>query len=220
MSAGITHELNQPLAAIKSYAENARVFLQREATGRAAENLAVISELTDRMAQITGHLKTFARKSDNRIEAVDFRLALANALVLLAPRMRKQGVALHQALCEGPVRVCADAVRIEQVLVNLIKNAIDAMQESGGTSLRLSLQCEDDRMVFRVHDSGHGIDPADLPQLFDPFFTTKQVGEGLGLGLSISYGIVKDFGGQLSAGNHPQGGAEFVLCLPVAKAVA
>ncbi len=213
MSAGIVHELNQPLAAIQAYAANAGTFLERGLPGRARDNLALIGELTERMALLTGELKTFARRTSDEVVAIAPLPAARAALALLAPRLRKDGVALAVDLPATAPRVHGNTIRLEQVLVNLLKNACDALNGSLAPRLELAAREDGEWFVFAVRDNGPGIPCEALPQLFDPFFTTKPVGEGLGLGLSISYGIVKHFGGEIRAANRPDGGAEFTVRL-------
>ncbi len=214
MSAAIVHELNQPLAAIRAYAENAGVFLTRHRPDRAGENIKTIVELTGRMAELTGHLKTFARKTSEEMGPVDLRQVIRQTLTLIAPRARKLDVALVEDLPDAALTVRGNAIRLEQVLVNLCNNALDAMADGRERRLELTVRTVPGRVSLTVRDSGPGIAPAALPQLFDPFFTTKEVGEGLGLGLSISYGIIKTLGGSIRAANHPEGGAVFTVELP------
>lgn len=215
MSAALAHEFNQPLAAIRTFLASTRLFAERGDTARVIGNLAMIDDLAERMAVISGHLKTFARKGPARVEAVPVNPALDRALLLMGPRLRQDGIDLVRAVPEDAV-VRGDAVRLEQVLVNLIRNAADAMNEVDNRRLTLSAARVAEGWEIRVRDSGTGIAPDVQGRLFDPFFTTKDVGEGLGLGLSLSYGIVRDFGGGLRAENNPEGGASFVLVLPEA----
>jgi two-component system, NtrC family, C4-dicarboxylate transport sensor histidine kinase DctB len=211
MSAGITHELNQPLAAIHTLSDNAVVLLQR---GRATEvetNLATISELVDRMAKITGQLKAFARKSPAQLIAVPVRRAVSNALFLVERRLRIEGVSFEREIPEEDVHALCDSNRLEQVLVNLFTNALDAMAGCPVRRLKVRIWQDWNRVFISVRDSGTGIPQSALDYLFEPFFTTKEQGKGLGLGLAISAGIVRDFGGMLKAQNLPEGGAEFII---------
>jgi two-component system C4-dicarboxylate transport sensor histidine kinase DctB len=216
MSAGISHELNQPLSAIRSFADNARVLLERERHAAVDENLKVISELTERMGQITAQLKTFARKSVDEHEAVSLRGALERVLLLLSPRAQSEGIEIDTRICEREPVVRADGIRIEQVMLNLVKNAMDAVQGTSRRLVRVEIHHQSEWVTFRVSDSGPGIPPENLGNVFEPFFTTKERGEGLGLGLSISFGIVKDHGGTIHAGSSPDGGACFSVRLPAA----
>lgn len=213
MSAGMAHEVNQPLAAIRSFADNAVTLLSLGRAEQVRDNLAEIAGLTERMARITGQLKQFARKSSGRIEAVSLGEVVNGALSLLAVRLRADGVEVDWRAPSDDVKVWGDDVRLQQVLINLLRNALDAMRKSSTRRLDIRLRADEDSVVLTVGDSGPGIPDEALPRLFEPFFTTKPAGEGMGLGLSISDGIVRDFGGRLSAANAPGGGAVFSLVL-------
>jgi len=219
MSVGISHELNQPLAAIRSYADNAQILLARERGEEVKSNLQRITEVTGRMAEIAKHLNTFARKPQQRIVPVSLSAALDETLALFNARLAADGVEVVKTVPDRGPEVLGGPVRLQQVLLNLIKNALDAMDGSADRRLRIAVETAGDKAILSVHDSGPGIDTAALPQIFDPFFTTKQVGRGLGLGLSISYNIVKDFGGSIRAENHPDGGAVFTVELRRAAAL-
>ena len=219
MSVGISHELNQPLAAIRSYADNAQILLARERGEEVKSNLQRISELTGRMAEIAKHLNTFARKPQQRIVPISLSAALDETLTLIGTRLAADGVEVVLAVPDYDTEVLGGQVRMQQVLLNLIKNALDAMDASAERRLHISVELAGESVILKVRDSGPGIDAVSLPQIFDPFFTTKQVGRGLGLGLSISYNIVKDFGGSIRAENHPDGGAVFTVELRRAAAL-
>ncbi|HYG90349.1 MAG TPA: ATP-binding protein [Azospirillum sp.] len=225
MSAGIAHEINQPLAAIRTFADNATVLLERGKAEMVRDNLLEIAGLTDRMAAITRHLKGFARRASGRQSAVDVVSAVHQALALLEARRRRDDVTVRLDLPGEPVWVNGEDVRLQQVLVNLFTNAGDAMRGRPERILHLSLRTDDGCAVLTVRDTGAGIAPDDLGRMFVPFFTTKEAGEGLGLGLSISHGIVRDFGGTITAANHPAsenepGGACFTLTLKRTEAPA
>ncbi|AWJ87631.1 sensor histidine kinase (plasmid) [Azospirillum sp. TSH58] len=213
MSAAMAHEINQPLAAIRSFADNAVVLLERGRPDAVRDNLAEIADLTDRMAAITRSLKGFARRASGTLGAVSAAAAVGQALALLEARLRRDSVTVDTDLPPGPLLVTGEDVRLQQVLVNLIGNAADAMRASPRRHVRIALAEEGEEAVLTVRDSGPGIAEADLPRIFVPFFTTKEAGDGLGLGLSISHGIVEDFGGSLTAANHPEGGALFTIRL-------
>lgn len=216
LSAGLVHELNQPLAAIRGYADNAAVLLDRERYAEARTNLATVVELTDRMSVLTGQLRGFARKTGDEVEAVELGRSITNAIALIEPRLRGDQVTLTVTRPSQPVWLRGNAIRLEQVLVNLLKNACDALRDAAERRIELALDADGARARIGVRDTGPGIAPDALERLFDPFFTTKPVGEGLGLGLSISYGIVDAFGGTLRATHHPDGGALFTIDLPQA----
>ncbi len=214
LSAGIVHEVNQPLAAIRSYAGNALVFLDRQGYDQARSNLVVIDELTERLAKITAHLKTFARKTPGEMQPVPIGTVIAYALTLLESRLKRDAVEVIRDFPTEDVLVWGDAVRLEQVVVNLLKNALEAMQgQHRPGKLYIALEVSAEWVQLAIRDTGPGIAEDALPQIFDAFFTTKEIGEGLGLGLSLSNKIVREFGGTLQATNHADGGAVFTLRL-------
>lgn len=213
MSAALAHEINQPLTALRMQLGSLRLLLDSDRPGEVREGLGRVEGLIERMAGLTGHLKTFARKSPAGLaERLRLSDVLEQALQLLAPRIRAEQIQVDRRDCTD-AWVAGDAIRLEQVLINLLHNALDAMADN--TERRLDLACgrEGDRWVLRIADNGGGIAEADLAHVFEPFFTTKPVGQGLGLGLAVSYGIVRDLGGELEAGNHADG-AVFTLRLP------
>ncbi|WP_240704354.1 ATP-binding protein [Cobetia marina] len=220
LAAGINHELNQPLAAIRAYAENASAFLARAQTPQVESNLRQITELTQRMGEISAQLRQFSRKSGDRLEAVDLATSLDYALRLLQPRRDAQAVDITREQSTALPRVRAEPVRLEQVLVNLLSNALDALADrpSAPACLQLNLHeragSEGTQVVLEVHDNGPGLAPAQLTRVFEPFYTQRADGKGLGLGLSISARIVADLGGTLEAHPSPLGGALFRLTLP------
>ncbi len=211
MSAGISHELNQPLMAIRSFAENGVQFMNRGTPGRAAENLTRISELAQRMARIIQNLRAFARQDQQTDDRVDLRRALESALELTRAHVQDAGVELVHAPLEAPTWVRGGEVRLGQVFVNLITNAVDAMADAPEKRLEIGV-LEADEVTVSFRDTGPGIEMPD--KVFDPFYTTKTQGPsaGMGLGLSISYGIVQSFGGQIRGSNY-QGGALFTVTL-------
>ncbi|NYZ13846.1 sensor histidine kinase [Azospirillum sp. RWY-5-1] len=212
MAAGITHELNQPLAAIRTFADNAVVLAERGLHDDLRDNLQRIGQLVARMARITGQLKAFARKTKARAEPIPVARAVQNALILIEQRLRLEKVELDCTLPDGEVDVVFEEVRLEQVLINLYRNALDAMRGSPVRRLEVVIEDTGERVLIRVRDSGPGIPDDVKPRIFEAFFTTKDAG-GLGLGLPISAGIVRDAGGQLTAANRDGGGAEFVVDL-------
>ncbi|MGV8955493.1 MAG: sensor histidine kinase [Cypionkella sp.] len=214
MAAGLSHELNQPLMAIRSYAENGATFIARGKPQVAADNLVQISDLARRMGRIIRNLRAFARQEVEGFADVDLVAAVAAVLEITQPRMRQESVTLDYTPPEAPVMVRGGEVRLQQVVLNLIANALDAMQAQGG---RLVIWIEVGAKVrLHLRDTGPGI--AEPEKMFDPFYSTKAIGqaEGMGLGLSISYGIIESFGGQLSGQNAPEGGAEFIVELLLA----
>lgn len=216
MSAALSHELNQPLAAAKTYADSAALLIDRGRVPEAQDNVRRISALVDRMASISRHLRNFARKPNEKLGAVPLPDVIADTVEIVTPRLKAADARLEIALDEQAFVVRAGPVRLQQVLVNIISNAADAVEGLDDRLIRLSAHREDDHVVIEVRDHGPGVPAAIADRIFDPFFTTKGVGKGLGLGLSISYNIIKDFGGSLSAVSHPDGGAVFRITLDVA----
>ncbi|PYG61977.1 sensor histidine kinase [Agrobacterium tumefaciens] len=216
MSAALSHEFNQPLAAAKNYAENASLLVERGRLEEVTENLRRISGLIDRMASISKHLRNFARKPNEKMAAVGLDTVLRDTLEIVGPRLKVANAVLDVDLGPVPLAVKAGPVRLQQVLVNIISNAADAVE--GREDRRIALQAvqQGQTVSIFIRDRGPGVPPAISERIFDPFFTTKGVGRGLGLGLSISYNIIKDFGGQLRVRNHDEGGAEFEIELPAA----
>ncbi len=209
MSAGINHELNQPLAAIRSYAENASKFLQRGREVNARANLEEIVQLTGHMGKIVAQFKVFSRKSSGTRVSVSVNASLNAAINIIAPQMRQQNVECTIDGEQLDLYVLGDMVRLEQVLINLLSNALHAMENGKVKRLNVMLGCEEGRVTIEVHDSGEGIEEALLERIFEPFFTTKGVTQGLGLGLSISHRIIESMRGTMVAENHPLGGAVF-----------
>ncbi|WGF87736.1 sensor histidine kinase [Marinivivus vitaminiproducens] len=220
MAAGMTHELNQPLAALRALADNGRTFLDRDRTPDALDNFKRIGQIVERMAVLTGRLKTFAHKAPLRMGPVPLAPCLEDALSLLEIRVRREGVEVEREGFDADLHVVVDAARLTQVFVNLIGNALDAMRDHGRGRLHIRIEAAGDRALIRIQDTGPGIEQSDLAQLFEPFFTTKPAGIGLGLGLTISDGIIQAAGGCLTARNHDGGGAEFVVDLPLSAPTA
>jgi two-component system C4-dicarboxylate transport sensor histidine kinase DctB len=215
MATGITHELSQPLGAIRTLAANAVEFMHRGDQATAEKNLGIVGQLAEQMGGIITPLKTFARKSPAMPAAVDVAQAVDAALFLFDQRLRKQSVTVDRQIEPNLWIAWCDQNRLQQVLVNLIGNAIDAMAEQSIRRLSFTLATHaDNQLALAVTDSGSGFSPSALAHLFEPFFTTKQPGEGLGLGLTISRDILRDFGGDLLAEAAPQGGARFIILLP------
>ncbi len=220
LATGITHELTQPLGAMRTLSGNAIEFLRRGQIDTAQANLDIIGKLADQMGGIIDPLKTFARKSPARAEAVDVSIIMGRALFLLAQRAQRESVEVRNLCKAGEVIAWCDPNRLQQVLVNLVGNALDAMSEQSQRVLTLSAEVvSDGRVLVRVADSGPGLDESVRARLFEPFFTTKPPGEGLGLGLAISQDIVREFGGSLR-GEGGGDGAVFTVELPADRSAA
>ncbi|MND53085.1 C4-dicarboxylate transport sensor protein DctB [compost metagenome] len=218
MSASISHELNQPLAAIRSYAENAEILLDHQRTDDARSNLKLISELTGRMASIIAHLRAFARRDRHAPESVALQPALDDALALLAKRRRAMAVELVRDLPDATLWVQAGETRLRQVLGNLLANALDALTEKANPRrLMLSAEQRDGNVYLYIRDNGPGFTSEALARAREPFFTTKTRTQGLGLGLAICDTLMRALGGELLLGNHPEGGALLTLQLRMAK---
>jgi two-component system, NtrC family, C4-dicarboxylate transport sensor histidine kinase DctB len=214
MSAALAHEINQPLAAIRTFMASAKIFARRGDLSQVVSNLDLITDLAERMARITGHLKTFARKSEpGHPEPVQVDRAIDGTLFLLESQIKADGVVVDKTV-EPDLWVLGHAVQLEQVILNLVRNALDAVGDQEHGRITITAQASESHVQIKVADNGPGIPANQLDQIFDPFFTTKALGKGLGLGLSISYGIVQDFGGQIHARNLPGGGAELTVELP------
>lgn len=216
MSAGISHELNQPLAALQTFADNASALLARGRHAEVAENLQMISELVDRTGRIVRQLKIFARKEAPTPQPVTVASAIEHALMIVEPRRRETAARIAVAPVAPGLVVIAEAGRLEQVLVNLLRNGLDAMAGQADALLEVGARRDGDQVAIEVRDHGPGLAEEVRHHLFEPFYTTKPAGEGLGLGLAISLTIVESYGGTLSAHNAPEGGAVFVLTLPAA----
>jgi len=220
MSAALSHELNQPLAAVKSYADNAKAYIKRNKISKAEENIGHIAQMADRMAELGNHLRNFARKPKQVVDVVDLETVITAVEQIMSARVRETGASLKIDTLEDQVFVKGGLVRLQQVLVNLINNALDAMQDQKKSTVNVKIETTEEFINIHVRDYGQGINQADMNAIFDPFFTTKGVNEGLGLGLSISYNIIQDFGGSLIAENHQEGGAIFTLKLQRALEVS
>lgn len=216
MSTGIAHELNQPLAGLRTLSANAVRFLARGDAATAQTNLERIAQLVDRMGLITGELRSFAHKSSGRLARVDARAVIDQSVALLEQRIYRAHAEVAVEFAQGEIFLLCDANRLQQVIVNLLGNALDAMAGQTHPRVEISAQPAGERVRLVLRDHGPGLAPEALARLFEPFFTTKEAGVGLGLGLTISAGILKDFGGCLTGANHPAGGAQFMLEIPCA----
>jgi len=211
MSAGISHELNQPLMAIRQFADNGAAFVARGKPEKAGENLSRIAEMAARMARIIRNLRAFARNESEPMGKVDLVQVIGSAVELTEARLRADAVQLAWEAPAAPLYVWGGEVRLAQVFVNLINNAADAMAGRAGKRIVIAVTDAGGRLVVSLRDSGPGI--ADPDKIFEPFYSTKEIGgdEGMGLGLSISYGLVQSFGGNIRGANAPGGGAVFTV---------
>ena len=218
LATGITHELTQPLGAIRTLSGNAVAFMARGEHAVVQQNLGIMARLADQMGGIIEPLKGFARKSQARPQRSDVAVAVRHACFLYDQRLRREDVTVSDQTEPGAVHAWCDPNRLEQVLVNLIGNALDAVRDAPRREVWIDAAQTGEAVLLTVRDSGPGL-PADvLARLFEPFFSTKEAGVGLGLGLAISRDIAREAGGELSADNHPDGGACFTLRLPLPPA--
>ena len=215
LSAGLNHELNQPLTAIRAFAGNGLKFLDRGQYEQAHANLQHISQLGHHMGDIIARFKVFARKGDVHQGPIAVQTAIVGALKIMSPRYKEVGIELVVTEDQGFI-VNGDMVFLEQVLVNLLANAADAILEAPNNPRRVHIEqiSTGNQVMICVQDSGNGLSDDAIRHLFEPFFTSKSSGVGLGLGLSISQRIVEAMGGQISAQNLDSGGAEFCVRLP------
>ncbi|CAH6782915.1 Histidine kinase [Vibrio chagasii] len=220
MSASISHELNNPLAAIRSYADNGRLFLAKEKIDRVDDNLSRISALTDRMAKISHQLRSFAKKSTaEELHTLQILPILHSSKELMKPQFKSERVKLNELPETFDVCVLANAIQLEQVIINLLTNAVQAMEEQDDKQLAILLEiketdeAQDNTLLIHIDDNGPGFTSSSSGNFFEPFHTTKK--NGLGLGLSISQQIISGINGKLTTGTSPQGGARFSIELPV-----
>lgn len=211
MSAAVSHELNQPLAAMKTYLAGARLLLQRDRPDEAVASFQRIDDLLERMGAITKQLKSYARKGDEAFAPVDTRAAVSSALAMMEPQLKTRAVNIIRTMPDEAVMILGDRLRLEQVIINLLRNALDATLSAKDPTIEILLAAGD-TISLQIRDNGEGLQSLDA--LFEPFFTTKAPGDGVGLGLAISSGIVNDLGGRLTARNGANGGAIFEVQLP------
>ncbi len=216
LSAGISHELNQPLGAILNYAENGKRLIERARTSEAEDNLSQIADQVRRITRIIGNLRAFARQEHAPSDRIDLVDVTKRALELMQNEVATAGVQADIILPGHPVYVMAGKVRLEQVVLNLVSNALDAMQGAEHKILSVELKERGSDAALSVRDTGTGIKEPE--RVFEPFYTTKELGssKGLGMGLALSFGLVTRFGGQLSCRNLSKG-AEFTITLPIAE---
>ena len=212
MSAAISHELNQPLAAMKTYLAGASLLLKRNRPQETVAALMRIDGLIHRMGEITKQLKSFARKNTESFVPLNFNDAILEAMSIMEPQLKQSGIKIDTNIPSEPVLIVGDQQRLEQVIINLIRNAIDALDDTELPSITISLY-KNNSVRFSIRDNGKGIN--DLETLFEPFQTSKDPGKGLGLGLAISSNIISELGGSLSGENLTPTGAEFTIKLPL-----
>ncbi len=217
MSAGISHELNQPLATMQNFAENGARLIELDRKDEAKNNFEHIKGQVDRMSRIIKSLRAFARKEKETVEAIDLQKVIAESLALSANRCQIEGIDLQLTGIKEPLFVMGGHVRLQQVVINMLTNGIDAMVDQSHKRILLDVSKTSDQVHLSIRDTGAGL--IDPERVFEPFYSTKEAGssKGMGLGLSISYGIVGSFGGDIQCRNHPEGGAEFTIILRPAE---
>lgn len=213
MSAGISHELNQPLAAMQNFAENGVKMLERDRVDDARHNFGLITEQIDRATRIIRSLRAFARREKETVTPVDLQEVISESLNLAQARINAAEVQVVCRTGQAAVVVMGGHVRLQQVVINLLTNAIDAMENQTEKRIEIDLTQAAETVDLIMRDTGEGL--VDPTRVFEPFYSTKDVGasKGMGLGLSISHGIVGTFGGEMTCRNHPDGGSEFIVTL-------
>ncbi|MDB3902847.1 ATP-binding protein [Amylibacter sp.] len=216
ISAGISHELNQPLAAMQNFSENGAKMLDLNKIEDARINFDLIGTQINRITRIIKSLRAFARKEKETIEAIDLQEVIKETLSLSKSRIDFEKVDIEWHPEDKEIMVMGGHVRLQQVVINLLTNAIDSMQNKKNKKISIKILKSKSDVIMSVRDTGDGL--SDPGRVFEPFYSTKEVGasKGMGLGLSISYGIVGSFGGEMSCSNYKSGGAEFIIKLRVA----
>lgn len=215
MSAAVGHELNQPLAAMRTYLSGARKLIARGRFQEGAQSLNRIEDLLERMGSITRQMRSFARVQENHVAAFDLNTALMNAFALMAPQFGQSKIKIERNIPEEPLMVEGDMMRTEQIIVNLLRNAVDAVSGLDAPEIDISLEALTHRALLKIGDNGTGFE--DSEKLFEPFYTTKPPGDGLGLGLAISASYARDMGGILRAHKREPQGSVFELQIPLAS---
>lgn len=212
IAAGVAHEINQPVAAIRAYSDNAALLIDRGREAEAKKNLAAIGDLTERVGSITDELRAFSRRATGRLEPTSVAEAVEGSLLLTNSRVRRRQLRVVRPRIDPALRVMAERVRLEQVLVNLLQNAFEAVEGAAQPEVRVAVDVGAAEVAVTVSDNGPGLAPEVAESLFLPFVTTKP--RGVGLGLVISRDIAAEFGGRLTVESRPGEGAAFTVTLP------
>ncbi|RVU86048.1 sensor histidine kinase [Leucothrix sargassi] len=216
LSASITHELGQPLSAMRNYIATLQMASAKNNDERSEKTLGKLVSLVERMTNVTHQLRYFARSGDKEVHRINLNNTITGALSVTQPAIQAANVLLTTHAPTKPVEIMAGEVRMEQVLINLIQNALHAMQDSDDKRLDIRISHDDTTAQLSVSDTGHGIPESTLKELFEPFYSTKPSGIGMGLGLAISSNIITEVGGTLTAENIYTGGARFLVTVPLA----
>jgi C4-dicarboxylate-specific signal transduction histidine kinase len=219
LTTGVAHELNNPLNNIGLYVGNVidRIRLGEDDAEPLVADLEKAMEQVRKATEIISHLRTFGRAARVSIEQVDIDDVIERSLLLVHEQLRLRGIEVELELCPDELLVVANPIQLEQVFINLLTNARDALTDSKRKTIRIASSRDEERIRIAFSDTGPGIPPELQQRIFDPFFTTKEVGTGTGLGLSITYSILKEYGGEISVESRPGKGATFMVELPFAE---
>jgi len=228
MATGVAHELNQPLSVIKTASSFSikKIKKNEPIEDEILFNILMkIDSNIDRATKIINHMRQFARKSGMEMEKVQVNDVLKNAFEIFSQQLKLRGIEVQWNIDKKLPRIYADPSRLEQVFINLLLNARDAIEENwnhpeskqGQKKIILKTICDRQWVICEVCDTGKGVSETMADKIFEPFFTTKEIGKGTGLGLSISYGIIKDCGGSIQVAPNETGGACFILKFPIPK---
>ncbi|TGE79761.1 sensor histidine kinase [Pseudoalteromonas sp. KS88] len=212
LSAGINHEINQPLSAMSTYLFSAKKLIAKGNVQAAEDNIVIVQGLIERVHQIVGQLKHFSKPAQTQLRSQNLSQLLKNAMLIASAQLKQNQITVRPIEIDDSVTVWVDGIKFEQVLVNVITNASQAMAEQNVKELSFELEQFDGRVKFSILDTGPGIEQHALGTIFEPFYSTKS-SNGLGLGLSISKQIIHSFDGCLTAHNRPSGGAQFIITL-------
>jgi two-component system C4-dicarboxylate transport sensor histidine kinase DctB len=215
-SAGLSHEISQPLTAIHSYVSNAQQLITLNRTDEAEEKLERIASLADRITLIIRQLKIFMRGDEIITAPVSLKNTINEAQLIMFDRAHKLGASIHASYPPDDVHINADETLLLQLFVNLISNALDAVSKTDNPALEIVVSKKNKLATIKISDNGLGVSEKDLPNIFEPFYSTKQMNRGLGLGLTISQEIVNRFHGEMSVHNNTHGGATFSVTAPLA----
>jgi C4-dicarboxylate-specific signal transduction histidine kinase len=217
LTTGVAHELNNPLNNIGLFIGNAtdQLRIGLSDPDRIEHELEKAMEQVRKATSIISHLRTFGRAAPVSVERVDVDEVIERSLSLMQEQLRLRAIEVELDLCADELIVLGNAIQLEQVFINLLTNARDALEEAAEKTIRIGTASDGKEIRIAFADTGCGIAPEVEQRIFDPFFTTKEVGTGTGLGLSITYSIVKEHGGEITVSPEPEGGARFVIVLPV-----
>jgi len=219
LTTGVAHELNNPLNSIGLFVGNAVDLIELAVTekGQIVRELRHAMQQVSKATEIISHLRTFGRAAPVSREPIPLRQVIERALSLMREQLRLREIEVTVDLGPEEPVILGNAIQLEQVFINLLTNARDAVAESPRKAIRIAGSARSGAVEVALADTGHGIPPGLERRIFDPFFTTKEVGKGTGLGLSITYGIIKEHGGTISVASPPGEGATFLINLPLAS---